>query len=103
MKPSAPQIGYDAVTNFKKDDVIDVDSSSSPTTAFHTANQAPSLYPSLSNTNQRYEVNDQPLEVSRKRRSTTVSSSEGKKAHIATTPTKVQQSPRSWFSQFLRK
>ena len=98
VKPSAPQIDHDAIT--KKDD------GSSPNTtiaAFHTANESPSLYPTLSDASQGYKVNDQPLEVSRKRRSTSITSSEGKKACIASTPTKVQQSSQSWFSQFLRK
>ena len=99
VKPSAPQIDHDAIT--KKDDVCS--SPSTATAAFHTANESPSLYPTLSDTSQGYKVNDQPLEVSRKRCSTSVSSSEGKKPCIASTPTKVQQSSQSWFSQFLRK
>ena len=93
VKPSAPQVDHDQIT--KKDDV---DSSSSwISTSFHTANQSPSLYPTLSNASQ------QPLEVSRKRRSTSVSSSEGKKACVAGPLAKVKQSSQSWFSQFLRK
>ena len=99
VKPSAPQISHDALT--KKDDVIS--SPSTTTIAFHTANESPSLYPTLSDTSQRHTVNKQPSEFCRKRHSTSISSPEGKKACIASTPAKVQQSPHSWFSQFLRK
>lgn len=95
MKPSAPQIDYDQVT--KKDDV------GSFTTPFHTANQSPSIYPTLSDASQEYKVNDQPVEVSRKRRSTSISSSESKKAYVASTSAGVLQSSKSWFSQFLHK
>lgn len=95
VKPSAPQISHDAAT--KKDDVI------SPSTTFHTANESPSLYPTLSDTSQGYKVNKQPSEFCRKRHSTNISSPEGKKACIANTSAKVHQSPQSWFSQFLRK
>ena len=96
VKPSAPQIDYDQVT--KKNDV-----SSLTTMPFHTANQSPSLYPTLSDVNQESKVNDQSIEVSRKRHSTSVSTSEGKKACVGSTPTRMQQSSQSWFSQFLRK
>ena len=93
VKPSAPQVDYDQIT--KKDDVVS--SSNSMVTSFHTANQSPNLYPTLSNASQ------QPSEVSRKRRSTSVSSSEGKKACVAGPLAKVKQSSQSWFSQFLQK
>ena len=96
VKPSAPQISHDAIT--KKDDVINT-----TTVAFHTANESPSLYPTLSDTSQGYQVNKQPSEFCRKRHSTSISSPEGKKACIASTPARVYQSPQSWFSQFLRK
>ena len=96
VKPSAPQIDRDQIT--KKDDVDS--SSNSMATSFHTANQSPSLYPTLSNASQ---VNDRPLEVSRKRRYTSISSSEGKKACVAGPLAKVKQTSQSWFSQFLRK
>lgn len=99
MKPSAPQIDHDDIS--KKDDVGT--SSSSTTGVFHTANQSPCLYPTLSDANQECTVNNQPLEASRKRRSSNISSSENKKACIAGTPTKVHQSSKSWFSQFLHK
>lgn len=96
VKPSAPQIDHAQVTN--KDDAGS--SSNSTTIQFHTANQSPSLYPALTDANRECKVNDQPLETSRKRRSTTSFSSEGKKACVASP---LKQSSQSWFSQFLRK
>lgn len=99
VKPSAPQNDHNGVT--KKDDVGST--SNLTATAFYTANQSASLYPTLSDASQECKVNDQPLEVSRKRRSSSISSAENKKACIATSPTKVQRPSQSWFSQFLRK
>lgn len=93
VKPSAPQIDNDNIT--MNNDVGN--SSNLTTTLFHTANQSPSLYPTLSNVSEECKIIDQPLEASpRKRHSSSISNSVGKKACT----TKVQQ---SWFSHFLRK
>jgi len=82
VKPSAPHINHDVGS-----------SSNLTTTLFHTANQSPNLYPTLSSASQECKTIDQPLEAfPRKRHSTSISNSDGKKACISSTPTKVQQS-----------
>lgn len=93
VKPSAPHIDH-----VKNDDI----GSSNNTTPFHTANQSPSLYPTLSDASSDRRTSDRTSD-SRKRRSTSISNSESKKAYVVSSPTEVQQSSKSWFSQFLHK